>query len=85
MFVQQFRPESGIFTNTLGQGSAPTPLAESRASAAGITYPGTLHAWRWLYRHRHERGLADAFRRIGRRIVVDPEHYVKLVRQRTVS
>jgi hypothetical protein len=40
--------------------------------AAGITYPHTLNAWRWLYRHRHERGLADAFRRIGRRIMVDP-------------
>ena len=53
--------------------------------AAGITYPGTLHAWRWLYRHRQERGLADAFRRIGRRIVVDPERYVELVRQRTAS
>jgi transposase-like protein len=53
--------------------------------AAGITYPGTLNAWRWLYRHRHERGLADAFRRIGRRIVVDPERYVELVRQRRAS
>jgi transposase-like protein len=53
--------------------------------AAGITYPETLHAWRWLYRHRHERGLADAFRRIGRRIVVDPERYVELVRQRAAS
>ena len=53
--------------------------------AAGITYPGTLYAWRWLYRHRHERGLADAFRRIGRRIVVDPERYVELVRQRAAS
>ncbi len=53
--------------------------------ATGITYPGTLHAWRWLYRHRHERGLADAFRRIGRRIVVDPERYVELIRQRAAS
>lgn len=51
--------------------------------AAGITYPHTVHAWRWLY--RHERGLADAFRRIGRRIVVDPERYFELVRQRAAS
>ncbi len=40
--------------------------------AAGITYPSTVHGRRWLFRHRHERGLDDAFRRIGRRIVVDP-------------
>ncbi len=53
--------------------------------AAGIIYPHTLHAWRWLYRHRHERGLADAFRRIGRRIVVDPERYVELVRRRAAA
>jgi len=48
--------------------------------AAGITYPSTLHGWRWLFRHRHERGLDDAFRRIGRRIVVDPQRYRELVR-----
>jgi len=72
-----------------GEGSvvtAPKLVALTDTSglrASGITYPGTLHAWRWLYRHRHERGLADAFRRIRRRIVVDPERYVELVRQRT--
>lgn len=48
--------------------------------AAGIAYPSTIHGWRWLYRHRHERGLDDAFRRVGRRIVVDPERYRELVR-----
>ena len=48
--------------------------------AAGIAYPSTVHGWRWLFRHRHERGLGDAFRRIGRRIVVDPERYRELVR-----
>jgi len=50
---------------------AMTDLANLRA--AGITYPSTIHGWRWLFRHRHERGLHDAFRRIGRRIVVDPQ------------
>ena len=50
--------------------------------AAGICYPTTLNGWRWLFRHRHERGLEDAFRRIGRRIVVDPERYRELVRAR---
>lgn len=48
--------------------------------AAGIAYPSTVHGWRWLFRHRHERGLGDAFRRIGRRIVVDPQRYRELVR-----
>lgn len=48
--------------------------------AAGIAYPSTVHGWRWLFRHRHERGLEDAFRRIGRRIVVDPQRYRELVR-----
>lgn len=48
--------------------------------AAGIAYPSTVHGWRWLFRNRHERGLDDAFRRIGRRIVVDPQRYRELVR-----
>ena len=51
--------------------------------AAGIAYPSTVHGWRWLFRNRHERGLDDAFRRIGRRIVVDPERYRELVRARS--
>ena len=49
--------------------------------AAGIAYPSTVHGWRWLFRHRHERALDDAFRRIGRRIVVDPQRYRELVRR----
>ena len=48
--------------------------------AAGIAYPSTVHGWRWLFRHRHERGLDDAFRRVGRRIVIDPQRYRELVR-----
>ena len=59
---------------------AMTDLANLRA--AGIVYPSIIHGWRWLYRHRQERGLGDAFRRIGRRIVVDPERYRELVRER---
>ena len=51
--------------------------------AAGIAYPSTVHGWRWLFRNRHERGLEDAFRRIGRRIVVDPERYRELIRARS--
>lgn len=48
--------------------------------AAGITYPSTVHGWRWLFRRRHERGLDDAFRRVGRRILVDPQRYRELIR-----
>lgn len=54
-----------------------TDLANLRA--AGIVYPSTVHGWRWLFRHRHERGLEDAFRRIGRRIVVDAQRYQELL------
>ena len=53
----------------------------SNLRAAGIAYPSTIPGWRWLFRHRHERGLQDAFRRIGRRIVVDPQRYKELVRE----
>jgi hypothetical protein len=55
-----------------------TDLANLRA--AGIVYPSTVHGWRWLFRHRHERGLEDAFRRVGRRIVVDAQRYQELLR-----
>jgi hypothetical protein len=47
---------------------------------AGIAYPKTVHAWRWLFRHRHERGLDKAFCRVGRRILLDVARYVELVR-----
>lgn len=50
--------------------------------AAGAHYPETLNAWRWMYRHRHERGVADAFLRQGRRILVDVPKYLELVRER---
>jgi hypothetical protein len=55
-----------------------TDLAGIRA--AGIAYPSTEHSWRWLYRHRHERQLNEAFHRIGRRIVLDTARYLELVR-----
>ena len=49
--------------------------------AAGFAYPATVDSWRWLYRHRHDRGLCDAFRCIGRRVVVDAPRFLELVRQ----
>ncbi len=54
-----------------------TDLASLRA--AGIAYPDTEHAWRWLYRKRVERGLDAAFMRQGRRILVNVELFIKLM------
>jgi hypothetical protein len=76
-------PQSGEAPLTTPTFVALTDLANLRA--AGIAYPSTIHGWRWLYRHRHERGLDDAFRRVGRRIVVDPERYRELVRASPAS
>lgn len=36
---------------------------------AGVHYPSTPESWRWLYRTRAERGVAEAFLRCGRRIL----------------
>ena len=46
--------------------------------AAGIRYPTTKCGWQWLYRRRHERGVADAFIRSGRRILVHVPRYIEL-------
>lgn len=57
------------------------PLTDVAAlRAAGIHYPDTVDAWRWLYRCRHDRGLDRAFRRIGRRVLVDVPAYLDAVR-----
>jgi hypothetical protein len=57
------------------------PLSSiSELHAAGISYPKTVDAWRWLYRCRAERGLERAFVRIGRRILVDVPKFVELAR-----
>jgi|GEM_PF-2080384 len=57
-----------------------TDLATIRE--AGICYPSTVHGWRWLYRCRAERGLESAFRRQGRRVVLDVPAYLAAVRER---
>jgi hypothetical protein len=57
------------------------PLTDIDAlRAAGVAYPSTVYSWRWLYRHREERGLACAFRRVGRRVLVDVPAYLAAVR-----
>jgi hypothetical protein len=57
------------------------PLTDiDRLREAGIEYPSTVDAWRWLYRCRHERGMAAAFLRSGRRVLVDVPRYIELIR-----
>jgi hypothetical protein len=48
--------------------------------AAGVGYPKTVDGWRWLYRCRAERGLEQAFVRIGRRVLVDVPKFLELAR-----
>ncbi len=48
---------------------------------AGVHYPSTPESWRWLYRTRAERGVAEAFLRCGRRILVDTDRLLELMRQ----
>lgn len=60
------------------------PLTDTAGlKAAGLRYPDTLHSWRWVYRHRAEHGLQEAFPRIGRRIMVNPTRFKELAAQRT--
>jgi hypothetical protein len=63
--------------------AAPIPITDLEAlRARGITYPATVDAWRWAFRHRDERGLKDAFVRVGRRVCVLPDRYVTALRAR---
>lgn len=52
---------------------------------AGVHYPSTPESARWLYRTRAERGVAEAFVRCGRRILVDTEVLLARMRQGDVS
>lgn len=62
------------------------PLTDIAAlRAAGVHYPGTVEALRYLYRVRHERGLESAFRRVGRRVLIDVPAYLAAVRQQSVA
>jgi hypothetical protein len=51
-----------------------------KAQAAGLPWQ-SVHAARWDYRHRIERGTAGAFLNIGSRVAVDPDRYHELVRR----
>jgi hypothetical protein len=65
--------------------NTPTLIPLNNAAAlqqAGIIYPATENAWRWLYRQREERGLSAAFVRMGRRVLVDVPRFIELARSR---
>ncbi len=48
---------------------------------AGVHYPATPESWRWLFRTRAERGVEAAFIRCGRRILVDTDRLLALMRE----
>ena len=47
--------------------------------AAGLPLRST-DAARWCFRHRVERGVADAFVRVGNRIYIDPDEFHRAIR-----
>lgn len=57
----------------------------SALKEAGVHYPATPESWRWLYRTRAERGVEEAFLKCGRRILVDTDRLLQLMRQGDVS
>ena len=62
---------------------APGPNTHYRFSSNARSrhvYPSTVNGFRWLFRKRYERGLDDAFRRVGRRILLDTVRYLELIR-----
>jgi hypothetical protein len=63
--------------------SAPIPITDLETlRERGITYPSSVDGWRWLFRRREERGLKDAFVRVGRRVCLLPDRYVTALRAR---
>jgi hypothetical protein len=61
------------------------PLTDvTGARNAGIPVT-TTHQLRWLERTADEKGLREAFVRVGRRVFLDPETFHKLVRRRSAT
>ena len=52
----------------------------AEAKAAGMPVE-TVNQLRWLQRTADEKGISEAFVRIGKRVFVDPEMFHKLVRK----
>jgi hypothetical protein len=62
------------------------PIKEpERLLAAGIEYPKTYWGWVGVYRERHNRGLARAFVKSGRRVLVDVQAYLEAMRAQHAS
>lgn len=57
-----------------------TDIAGARNAGIPVT---TTHQLRWLERTADEKGLRDAFVRVGRRVFLDPDKFHKLVRKRS--
>lgn len=45
----------------------------------GIHYPSTTHQLYWMFRRRHENGLADAFVVVNGRNCFLPQRYLQIV------
>lgn len=58
------------------------PLTDIEAlHEAGVKYPATVDGLRWLYRIRAQRGMERAFRRVGRRVLIDVPAYLAAIRE----
>jgi hypothetical protein len=57
------------------------PVDLESLCAPAMTYPRAVYGWQSLFCRRYARGLADAFRRIEQRIVLNPTRYIDLVHQ----
>ena len=61
------------------------PLTDpTKMQAAGLPFASTESA-RWCFRHAAERGVAEAFVRLGRRVYIDPTRFHELVRGRAAA
>jgi hypothetical protein len=79
-------PTATATDRTPPQAAQLVPLTDLAAlRAAGVLYPTTVDGWRWLFRVRNERGLGRAFRRIGRRVLVDVPSYMDAVRDQPLA
>lgn len=45
----------------------------------GIMYPNTVCQLQWMFRRRHENGLAEAFAEVGGRKLFKPKKYLEII------
>jgi hypothetical protein len=59
------------------------PITDTPAlRAAGIYWPTTAPSWRWQYLRRHDYGTAEAFVRVGRRLLVNVPAFKRIIAER---